>query len=80
MFSRSIFRMEFKDALEEALDHHQLSLKELANAARIPPATLYKISSGTRDPRFSTVKAIARVLEPYDQDTIAIICSKISVR
>jgi len=76
MFSRSIFRTGFKEALEEALDHHQMSLKELASAAHIPPATLYKISSGTRDPRLSTVKAIVNVLEPFEIDMVAIIAAK----
>jgi predicted transcriptional regulator len=76
MFSRSIFRTGFKEALEEALNHNQMSLKELASAANIPPATLYKISSGTRDPRLSTVKAIVNVLEPFENDMVAIIAAK----
>lgn len=76
MFSRSIFRQEFKTALEEALDRRQMTLKELAELADIPPATLYKITSGERDPRLSTVKSIVLALEPYDQDMIAIIAAK----
>lgn len=76
MFSRSIFRQDFKAALEEALDRRHMSLKELADQAGIPSATLYKITSGERDPRFSTVKAIVSALEPYDQDMIAIIAAK----
>ncbi|NLV27919.1 MAG: helix-turn-helix domain-containing protein [Methanomicrobiales archaeon] len=76
MFSRSIFRLDFKVALEEALDRRQMSLKELAELAGIPPATLYKITSGERDPRLSTVRAIVMALEPYDQDVIAIIAAK----
>jgi predicted transcriptional regulator len=76
MFSRAIFRQEFKDALEEALDRKQISLKELADLAEIPVATIYKITSGERDPRLSTVRAIVQALEPFDQDTIAIIAAK----
>lgn len=76
MFSRSIFRQEFKVALEEALDRRRMSLKELAELAGVPPATLYKITSGERDPRLSTVRALVQALEPYDQDTIAIIAAK----
>lgn len=76
MFSRSIFRQDFKSALEEALDRRHMSLKELAEQAGIPPATLYKITSGERDPRLSTVRAIVQALEPYDQDMIAIIAAK----
>lgn len=76
MFSRSIFRQDFKAALEEALDRKQMSMKELAELAGIPPATLYKITSGDRDPRLSTVRAIVQAIEPYDQDMIAIIAAK----
>ncbi len=76
MFSRSVFRQDFKSALEEALDRRQMSLKELAELAGIPPATLYKITSGERDPRLSTVRAIVQALEPYDQDMIGIIAAK----
>ncbi|MDD1723851.1 MAG: helix-turn-helix domain-containing protein [Methanospirillum sp.] len=76
MFSRSIFRQEFKVALEEALDRRRMSLKELAELAGVPPATLYKITSGERDPRLSTVRAIVQALEPYEQDTLAIIAAK----
>ena len=77
MFSRAIFRQEFKQALEEALDRKQISLKELAELAKIPVATIYKITSGERDPRLSTVRAIVQALEPFDQDTIAIIAAKV---
>jgi predicted transcriptional regulator len=76
MFSRSIFRQDFKEALEEALDRKQMSLKELAELAGLPAATIYKITSGERDPRLSTVRAIVQALEPYDQDMIAIIGAK----
>ncbi|PKL59963.1 MAG: transcriptional regulator [Methanomicrobiales archaeon HGW-Methanomicrobiales-4] len=76
MFSRTIFRQEFKVALEEALDRKQMSLKELAELSGLPAATLYKITSGERDPRFSTVKAIVHAFEPYDPDMIAIIAAK----
>lgn len=76
MFSREIFRHDFKEALEEALDRKQMSLKELAELAGLPAATIYKITSGERDPRLSTVRAIVQALEPYDQDMIAIIGAK----
>ena len=76
MFSRSIFRQTLKQALEEALDRRQMTLRELAELAGIPSATLYKITSGERDPRLSTLKAIVQALEPYDQDMIAIIAAK----
>lgn len=76
MFSRAIFRQDFKDALEEALDRKQMSLKELAELSQLPVATIYKITSGERDPRLSTVRAIVQALEPYDQDMIAIIAAK----
>jgi predicted transcriptional regulator len=76
MFSRTIFRQDFKEALEEALDRKQMSLKELADLAGIPVATIYKITSGERDPRLSTVRAIVQAIEPFDQDAIAIIAAK----
>ncbi len=76
MFSRNIFRQDFRQALEEALDRKQISLKELADQAQIPVATIYKITSGERDPRLSTVKAIVQALEPFDQDTVAVIGAK----
>jgi predicted transcriptional regulator len=76
MFSRAIFRQDFKEALEEVLERKQMSLKELAEVSGLPVATIYKITSGERDPRLSTVRAIVQALEPYDQDTIAIIAAK----
>ena len=76
MFSRAIFRQAFKEALEEALDRKQMSLKELAELSNLPAATIYKITSGERDPRLSTVRAIVQALEPFDQDTMAIIGAK----
>jgi predicted transcriptional regulator len=76
MFSRDIFRKEFKTALEEALERRHMSLKELAELSGLPVATIYKITSGERDPRLSTVKAIVQALEPFDQETIAIIAAK----
>ena len=77
MFSREIFRQDFREALETALDRKHMSLKELAELAGLPAATIYKITSGERDPRFSTVRAIVQALEPYDQDMIAIIGAKL---
>jgi predicted transcriptional regulator len=76
MFSRAIFRQDFKAALEEALERKQMSLKNLAELSGLPVATIYKITSGERDPRLSTVKAIVHALEPFDQEMIAIIAAK----
>ena len=63
-FSKKIFEAGFKVALEEELMRKGVSIKELAENAGIPPATIYKITSGERDPRFSTVQAIVNALEP----------------
>ncbi|WOF16932.1 helix-turn-helix domain-containing protein [Methanoplanus sp. FWC-SCC4] len=76
MFSQRIFQIGFKAALEEELERKGVSIKELAERAKIPPATVYKITSGERDPRFSTVQAIVRALEPHDNKFVAVIAAK----
>jgi predicted transcriptional regulator len=76
MLSKRIFRTGIRPALEEELRRRDISIKQLAEKADIPVATLYKITSGERDPRFSTVRSIVNALEPGDQDVIALIAAK----
>ncbi|MEM2914956.1 MAG: helix-turn-helix domain-containing protein [Candidatus Bathyarchaeia archaeon] len=76
MLSKKIFETDLKTALETELTRRGMSIKELAEKAKIPVATIYKITSGGRDPRFSTVKKIVNVLEPRVENVIAIIASK----
>lgn len=76
MFSHRVFTTDFRTALEEELERKDMSIKELAERAGIPAATLYKITSGERDPRFSTVKAIADALDPRERDFVAVIAAK----
>ncbi len=76
MFSKKIFEVGFKEALEEELKRRKISVRELAARSGIPLATLYKITSGERDPRFSTVKRIVEVLEPREEPFIAVIAAK----
>ncbi len=76
MFSKRIFETDFRTALDEELQRQDLTIKELAERADIPLATLYKISSGDRDLRFSTVKRIVRVLEPRKKEFIGVIAAK----
>jgi predicted transcriptional regulator len=76
MLALRIFRTDFKAALEEELSRRDMSIKELAERADIPAATIYKITSGERDPRFSTVKAIVNAIDPTEKDFIAIIAAK----
>ncbi len=76
MLSQKIFRIGIRTALEEELRQRDISIKQLAEKADIPVATLYKITSGERDPRFSTVKSIVNALEPGERDVIALIAAK----
>jgi len=76
MFSQRIFQVGFKTALQEEIERKGVSIRELANRAEIPVATLYKITSGERDPRFSTVQAIVNALQPSDGDFVAVIAAK----
>jgi len=64
MFSRKIFETEFATALQDELARQDMSVRELAERAGIPVATLYKLTSGRADPRLSTVRKIVNVLEP----------------
>ena len=76
MLSKRIFDADFKTVLEEELRRKGMSIKELAEKAGIPAATIYKITSGERDPRFSTVRRIVNVLEPKKENFIAVIGAK----
>jgi predicted transcriptional regulator len=76
MFSKKVFETDFRTALEEELARRNMTIKELADRAGIPPATLYKLTSGEGDVRLSTVKKIARVLEPRLPVFIAVIAAK----
>ena len=53
-----------------------MTIKELADKAGIPAATLYKITSGEGDVRLSTVKKIVQVLEPKLPVFITVIAAK----
>ena len=79
MFSRAIFRQGFRQALEQELDRKQMTIRALSSQSGVPAATIYKITSGERDPQFSTVKALVQALEPYDLDIIAVIAAKFLV-
>jgi predicted transcriptional regulator len=76
MFSQNIFRMGITQALEMELERRNMTIRELATRAEISEATLYKITSGQRDPRFSTLQAIVRVFEPCSEQIIAVIAAK----
>ncbi|HOI58421.1 MULTISPECIES: helix-turn-helix domain-containing protein [unclassified Methanoculleus] len=76
MLSRRIFETEFAEALQEELARQDMSIRELAERAGIPPATLYKLTSGRADPRLSTVRRIVNVLEPREKSFIAVIAAR----
>ena len=76
MFAARVFETDFRTALEEELDRRGMSIKELAGLVGISPTTLYKITSGDRDPRFSLVRAIADAFDPKKKDFVAIIAAK----
>lgn len=76
MFEQRIFETDFKTALEEALEQRNLTVKQLAEKTGIPRVTLYKIASGERDPRLSTLKKIMAVFSPNSGRFIALIAAK----
>ncbi|MCX6693535.1 MAG: helix-turn-helix domain-containing protein [Methanomicrobiales archaeon] len=76
MFSRRIFEQGFRAALEEELKRQDISIKELSRKAGVPLPTLYKVTAGDRDVRFSTVQRVVKALEPIRHDFIAIIAVK----
>jgi predicted transcriptional regulator len=76
MLSKRIFETDFTAALNEELERKNMSVKDLADLTGIPVSTLYKVTTGERDPRLSTVKKIISVLEPNRPRFIAIIAAK----
>nr|WP_303715531.1 helix-turn-helix domain-containing protein [Methanoculleus marisnigri] len=76
MLSRKIFEADFAVALQEELARQDMSIRDLAERAGIPPATLYKLTSGRADPRLSTVRRIVNVLEPREKSFIAVIAAR----
>ncbi|MHC1636257.1 MAG: helix-turn-helix domain-containing protein, partial [Candidatus Methanospirareceae archaeon] len=75
MLLRKFMQMDFHIALRDELWKRGMSLKDLSKKAGIPMATLYKISTGRRDPRLSTVKKILNALEP-EEKFVAVIAAK----
>ncbi len=76
MLSRKIFETDFARALQDELTRQDMSIRELADRAGIPVATLYKLTSGKADPRLSTVRRIVNVLEPREKSFIAVIAAR----
>jgi len=76
MLSRRIFETDFAAALQEELTRQDMSIRDLADRAGIPAATLYKLTSGRADPRLSTVRRIVTVLEPREKSFIAVIAAR----
>lgn len=76
MLSRKIFETDFAEALLEELARQDMSIRDLAERAGIPPATLYKLTSGRADPRLSTIRRIVNVLEPREKSFIAVIAAR----
>ena len=76
MFSKKVFETDFRTALEGELARRGMTIRELAEEAGIPAATLYKLTSGEGDVRLSTVKKIVSVLEPKLPAFIAVIAAK----
>ena len=76
MFSKKIFKGDFRTVLEDELRRRGMTIRELAEQADIPVATLYKSSSGNVDIRLSTMKKIVGVLEPELPSFIAVIAAK----
>jgi len=76
MLSKRIFEIDFTTALTEELAKKGMTVRELADRTGIPSSTLYKVTLGERDPRFSTVQKIVRILEPERNRFIAVIAAK----
>lgn len=76
MLSRKIFETDFAEALLEELARQDMSIRDLADRAGIPAATLYKLTSGRADPRLSTIRRIVNVLEPREKSFIAVIAAR----
>ncbi|KAF5062464.1 hypothetical protein DSECCO2_304780 [anaerobic digester metagenome] len=76
MFLRRILETTFQTALAEELARRDMTIRELSNQTGIPLPTLYKISSGERDPRLSTVRGIAEAFEPRQHRSVAVIAAR----
>ena len=76
MFEQRIFKTDFRIAFQEELDRRGMSIRQLSELTGIPAVTLYKIASGERDPRLSTVKKIVSVFSPNHGKFIAVIAAK----
>jgi len=76
MFLRRLLETTFQTALAEELARRDMTIRELSNQTGIPLPTLYKISSGERDPRLSTVRGIAEAFEPRQQRAVAVIAAR----
>ncbi|HJJ42418.1 MAG TPA: helix-turn-helix domain-containing protein [Methanocorpusculum sp.] len=76
MFQQRIFDVDFSIALNEELSRRGMSIRQLSELTGIAAVTLYKISSGERDPRLSTIKKISAVFTPYREKFIAVIAAK----
>lgn len=76
MFEKRIFETDFKTALKEEMELNGMSVRRLSELTDIPAVTLYKILTGDRDPRFTTVKRIVQVFSPNYGKFIAVIAVK----
>lgn len=76
MFLRRVLETSFQTALAEELTRRDMTIRELSDRTGIPLPTLYKISSGERDPRLSTVLGIAEAFEPRQQRPVAVIAAR----
>ena len=77
---RNSLEDEFGERLEQAISRLGLNIKEFAKESGIPESTLYKIISGKKDFRISTLKRIigtVREIEELESEfTIAIITTR----
>ncbi len=76
MFHRRIFETSFQAALPDELSRRDLTIRELSGRTGIPLLTFYKISSGERDTRLSTVRRIVKALEPRQGRSVAVIAAR----
>ena len=76
MFEQQTFEPDSKTHLPKKPNRRGITIRKPPEATGIPPVTLYKISSGDRDPRLSTVKKIVSVFSPHHGKFIALIAAK----
>jgi predicted transcriptional regulator len=76
MFLRRVIETTFQTALAEELARRDMTIRELSNQTGIPLPTLYKCSSGERDPRLSTVRRIVEALEPRQGRSVAVVAAR----